>query len=284
MIKYVQQANTSDEVSRKVERIIAGGRTDYQEYLIFQSAVHGVCISIDGDIQSCESDEGIYHEALVHPAMLAHPAPERVLIMGGGEGATAREVLRHDCVRQLVMVDIDREFVALCRRHLPKWSQGAFDDPRIEVRYQDIRLYLQECMDRFDVVIGDLVDLRHPDSSAASLYTRDFYAELKRHLNQGAIVVTQGGALVTEDLENHNQIRKTLASNFRYIDSYGTVVPSFYHLWGFVVASDNPLPYRHEQGFFTARSKERGIFLPALGETALDASCSLPRIIQHKLR
>lgn len=281
--KYTQRANRSDTVIRKVEKILASGHTDYQKYLFFQSAMHGVCISIDDDIQSCESDEKIYHEALVHPAMLTHPNPRRVLIMGGGEGAAAREVLHHCCVDKLVMVDIDEAFVALCQQHIPTWSDGAFDDARMEMRYQDINLYLKECNDKFDVIIGDLVDVHDWNSPVADLYGEDFYTRLKGHLNIGAVVATQAGPLVANDLEGHNLIRQTLRKTFEYIDSYGTVVPSFYHLWGFVLASDNPLPYREQRGFFADSAKQRGLFLPALGEDALEASFSLPRMIQDAL-
>ena len=159
MIHYKQKANISDSVEREIGEIIVKGKTPFQEYLFFQSKMHGVCISLDGDIQSCESDEGIYHESLVHPAMLAHPNPQTVLIMGGGEGATAREVLRHKSVKKVVMVDIDEEFVELCKEHIPSWGADAFADERLELLYMDINVYLKECKEKFDIVIGDLIDV-----------------------------------------------------------------------------------------------------------------------------
>src|SRR3972149_10779996 len=109
------------------------GATRFQKAEIITTKSFGRCLVLDGKIQSSELDEFIYHEALVHPAMLAHPKPEAVLIAGGGEGATLREVLAHRSVKRVVMVDLDQEGVELCRRHLPAWHQGSFDDPKVEL-------------------------------------------------------------------------------------------------------------------------------------------------------
>jgi len=239
MLNYRQNANVSDSVERRIEKIIVQGKTPYQEYLFFESKMHGVCISLDGDIQSCESDEHMYHEALVHPAMLAHPNPKRVLIMGGGEGATAREVLAHKSVEKVVMVDIDEMFVALCKEHIPSWGAEAFADERLELLYMDINEYLANSQEKFDVVIGDLIDVDDWDSPAAFLYGEGLYKTLKPLLNSNAIVATQGGALDTQESQNHKHIREMMGRVFKDVRSYGVIVPSFYHLWGYVIASDD---------------------------------------------
>ena len=239
MINYRQNANISDSVERQVEKIIAKGKTPFQEYLFFESKMHGVCISLDGDIQSCESDEHMYHEALVHPAMLAHPKPKTVLIMGGGEGATAREVLAHKSVEKVVMVDIDEEFVELCKTHISSWGESAFSDERLEVLYMDINEYLATCSEKFDIVIGDLIDVDDWDSPAAFLYGEGLYKTIKPLLNPNAIIATQGGALDTQESTNHKHIREMMGRVFGDVRSYGVIVPSFYHLWGYVIASDD---------------------------------------------
>ena len=116
------------------------GHTLYQDVELVETEPFGVCLVLDGKIQSAESDEFIYHESLVHPALISHPRPESVCIAGGGEGSTAREVLRHSSVKRLVMVDLDEELVGICRKHLTGFHQGAFDDPRLKVHFDDIRL------------------------------------------------------------------------------------------------------------------------------------------------
>ncbi|CAI6152337.1 MAG: Polyamine aminopropyltransferase [uncultured Sulfurimonas sp.] len=282
MINYTEKENVSDSVARAVQNIIAKGKTPFQEYLFFESKMNGVCISLDGDIQSCESDEGMYHEALVHPAMLAHPNPKTVLIMGGGEGATAREVLAHKSVTKVVMVDIDEEFVQLCKKHIPSWGESAFSDLRLEVLYMDINEYLTSCTQMFDIVIGDLIDVHDWDSPAAFLYGEGLYKTIKPLLNPNAIIATQGGALDTQESINHKHIRKMMGRVFTDVRSYGVIVPSFYHLWGFVMASDDlSIVDTNLQEKFVASAK--GLTLDALGVESLVAAFTLPKLIKKNI-
>jgi len=280
MINYRQAANVSDSVEREVENILAKGKTPFQEYLFFESKMHGVCISLDGDIQSCESDEKIYHEALVHPAMLSHPNPKTVLIMGGGEGATAREVLAHKSVTKVVMVDIDEEFVSLCKEHIPSWGASAFNDARLELLYMDINEYLATCSEKFDIVIGDLIDVDDWDSPAAFLYGEGLYRTLKPLLNPNAIIATQGGALDTQESHNHIHIREMMSRVFRDVRSYGMIVPSFYHLWGYVIASDDLSVC---DGDIRAHFASKDVELEATGVEALASAFHLPNRIKKNI-
>ena len=286
MLTYSQAANPTDRVSRDIDHVLAHGRTHYQEYLFFRSQAHGVCVALDGDIQSCESDEAIYHEALAHPALLIHPRPRKVLIMGGGEGATAREALRHDCVERVVMVDIDREFVDLCRELIPGWSAGVYDDPRLEVHYEDINEYLERTGERFDVVIGDLVDVQDWDAPAGDLYSRDFYAALTGCMRDGGVFASQAGALSTVDMDNHNRIRARIAKSLPRVRSYGLVVPSFYHMWSFVLGSAAPLDCGGASlaECFDERVGGRGVGLPATGSGTLAGAFLLPRLLADALK
>jgi len=282
MINYRQNANISDSVERRIENILAKGKTPFQEYLFFESKMHGVCISLDGDIQSCESDEHMYHEALVHPAMLAHPNPKTVLIMGGGEGATAREVLSHKSVTKVVMVDIDEEFVDLCKEYIPSWGEAAFNDPRLEVLYMDINEYLASCTEKFDVIIGDLIDVDDWDSPAAFLYGEGLYKTIKPLLNPNAIIATQGGALDTQESTNHKHIREMMGRVFGDVRSYGVIVPSFYHLWGYVIASDNlSVIDTNLREKFTTSAQE--LELVGLGVDSLVAAFTLPSQIKKNI-
>lgn len=285
MFIYSQAANPADSVNRQVEKILAQGKTKFQEYLFFESEMHGTCVVLDGDIQSCASDEAIYHEALVHPAMLAHPNPKTVLIMGGGEGATAREVLRHTCVERVIMVDIDQEFVELCKQYIPDWGKTAFADPRLEVHYQDIYAYLKSCRHTFDVVIGDLIDIQDWDSPAAALYGQEFYTLLQGHMSENAVIATQAGPLVPGHMAGHNHIRNTLNSCFAHVASYGHIVPSFYHLWGYAIASNHQLANDMMDIFkqFYRRAEERGLALEATGIPSLAAAFGLAHSLTDEL-
>src|ERR1035437_6432787 len=122
---------SSDEAHlHRLRKILVQTKTKFQSVLLADMAAFGRCLIIDGEIQSAEHDEFIYHECLVHPALSVHPRPRHVLILGGGEGATAREVLRHPGVHRVTMVDIDGDVVQFCKTHLAHWHQGAFSDPR----------------------------------------------------------------------------------------------------------------------------------------------------------
>jgi spermidine synthase len=127
-----------------IETILFSKQTQFQRMEIIETKSYGRCLILDGKMQSSQADEFIYHEALVHPAMLSHPEPKRVFVVGGGEGATVREILRHKSVERVLMVDIDEDVVEGSKQYLPEWSQGAFDDPRVELRYMDARKYLEE--------------------------------------------------------------------------------------------------------------------------------------------
>lgn len=225
-----------------VREVLHSGQTAYQKVEVLDSEVFGRSLVLDGKTQSTERDEHIYHEALVHPAMLMHPGPRSVFIGGGGEGGTLREVLAHHTVEKAVMLDLDSEVVALCRRYLPQHHQGSFDDPRVELRFQDAREFLESCQDSFDVMIMDLVDPLE-GGTAYRLYTEEYYRIVQSRLNVGGILVTQSGpAGLLSHHECFTTISKTLASIFQWTVPTQVHVPAFQTLWGIILASDSPLP------------------------------------------
>lgn len=217
---------------------IYSGQTEFQSVDIVDTGSFGVCLVLDGKIQSSEVDEFVYHEALVHPSMLTHPQPNSVFIAGGGEGATLREVLAHKTVKRAVMVDIDEEVVNICRRFLPSWHQNAFDDPRTELHFADARKYLEETSDHFDVIIIDLVDPLE-EGPARLLYTQEFYQIVRDRLGPSGILSVQAEPAEWTNLDNFTAIANTLESVFSIARPYQVHVPSFLGLWGFVSASQN---------------------------------------------
>lgn len=224
------------------ERLYSG-RTEFQSVEIIKTDNFGVCLVLDGKIQSSEADEFIYHEALVHPAMLTHPHPERVFIAGGGEGATLREVLAHKTVKRAVMVDIDEQVVGICQSHLPSWHRNAFDDPRTELHHVDAREYLQQSSDDFDVIIIDLVDPLE-GGPARLLYTMEFYRAVERRLGTDGIMSVQAESAEWNNLDNYAAIASTLSNVFSLARPYQVHVPSFLGMWGFMSASQTLDP-RH---------------------------------------
>ncbi len=223
----------------QVRAVHYSGKTPFQKVEVIESETFGRSLILDGKTQSTEVDEFVYHEALVHPPMLLHPNPHTVFIGGGGEGGTLREVLAHSSVERVVMLDLDREVVELCRRYLPNHSQGSFDDPRVELIHEDARGYLADTANTFDVMIMDLVDPME-GGPAYLLYTEEYYQIAKAKLAPGGILVTQSGpAGLLSFQECFTTIYKTLASVFQHTMPLQAHVPAFQTLWGFSLASDS---------------------------------------------
>ncbi|MFQ5579411.1 MAG: polyamine aminopropyltransferase [Nitrospiria bacterium] len=228
-----------------IETVIFSKRTKFQQMEILETRSYGRCLVLDGKMQSSEEDEFIYHEALVHPAMLTHPNPEKVFIVGGGEGATLREILRHKSVQKVLMVDIDKEVVELCKRHLPEWHQGAFEDPRAELRFLDARKYLEETDERYDIIIIDICEPVE-EGPAYLLYTKEFYRLVMERLSDNGLISLQAGTTSTSDLLCFSAVYQTLKSVFPLVSPYQATIPSFGLPWGFALASKHFDPQSFE--------------------------------------
>ena len=220
----------------KISGMVYSGHSEYQTIEIIDTLPFGRTLVLDGKTQSSESDEFIYHEMLVHPALITHPAPETVFIAGGGEGATLREVLSHESVRHAVMVDIDREVVEASRQHLPAWHDGAFDDPRTTLLHEDARVYLENTGSTFDVIFIDLSDPVEGNPSAL-LFTERFFRIVRDRLAPGGIIALQAETVDFGRTEAFTAICHTLKRVFANVLPYHIVVPSFGGDWGFVAAS-----------------------------------------------
>ena len=219
-----------------IRRFLFSAETPFQSLDILELGSYGKALILDGKVQSTLLDEFIYHEALVHPAMLAHPNPKRVFIVGGGEGATLREVLRHPTVEQALMVDIDGEVVTRCKELLPEWHKGSFEDSRAEVRFMDARRYLEETDERFDVI---LIDISEPveEGPAYLLFTKEFYEIVWRRLTERGVIALQAGPVSIADLTCYSAIHQTLLTTFPVVAPYWACIPSFALPWGFSLAS-----------------------------------------------
>ncbi|CAM9426523.1 unnamed protein product [Ascophyllum nodosum] len=227
------------EMRSRLDRIMLNAASKFQAIQVVKTSPFGKTLVLDGKTQSAQLDEFIYHESLVHPAMLVHPHPKRVYIGGGGELATAREVLRHKSVEECVMVDLDKLVVDTSREVLPEWGAGVFDDPRLEVHYADAHAYLRENEGMFDVIIMDIADPIEAGPGYV-LYTQDFYEFAITRLSPGGVLVTQSGAAgVHLKEECFTVIHKTLASVFKTVAGSVADIPSFGCCWGFNLATDS---------------------------------------------
>jgi spermidine synthase len=217
------------------------GDTGMQEIVIAESSNLGRCLILDNEFQSAERDEFIYHESLVHPALMLHPGAQKVAVIGGGEGATLREVLRHKSVRKAVMIDIDKKVVDCAREFLPTFHNGAFDDPRTELRFEDGRKYIETSEDKFDVII---IDLTCPLEGGPSymLFTQEFYSIVRDKLTPNGILAVQADSTSPVADYTYTAIARTIGQVFPRAFPYAAYIPSYAMLWGFCLGTNGTDP------------------------------------------
>jgi spermidine synthase len=264
-----------------VVNFIKSLKTEYQQIEVADTGLFGRILILDGKIQSAEYDEYIYHEALVQPAMLLNPAPRRVLVIGGGEGATLREVLKHLVLENLVMVDLDRQVVDICRELLPSWHQGSFKDRRLKLVYMDARDFLESNEQLFDVIISDVPE---PVESgpALKLFTRQYFELVKKRLAPQGVLALQAGDYGLPFIDAHSAIYHTICQVMPFVRSYRAFVPSFNTEWGFIIASadqiDLPAPEKID-----LLIKERNIALKYFDGETFKSIFALPKDIRRRL-
>jgi spermidine synthase len=240
-----------------IKRSLVVRETQYQLAEILESYQFGRMLVLDGESQSSERDEYIYHEALVHPAMVLSDSPRKVLLFGGGEGATLREILRYP-IERVIMVDIDEEVIELCKEFLPNMAEGAFSDPRAEVILGDAREYIEGIEEKFDIIISDLTEPLE-EGPASKLFTREFFTTIKEHLTEDGIFVTQALSVSIINNNVHTAIHNTLKQVFPIVKSYHTYIPLYDSDWGFVVGTLGKDPTLLEEKKINEKLKSLGL-------------------------
>lgn len=222
MMQYLETLHGPYGQYFAVERELYRDKTEYQDLVIFENETFGKVLALDGAIQTTTRDNHPYHEMLLHVPLLAHGNAKQVLIIGGGDGGSLREAVKHPIVRA-VMVEIDAAVVELSKRYLPELSDGAFDNPKAEVVIADGCRYVAETEERFDLIVVDSTD---PIGPGKVLFTSEFYRNCKRCLNPGGILVTQHGVPLLQAEELTDGYRK-LSALFDDVTFYLTVVPTY---------------------------------------------------------
>lgn len=281
MPDWFDETDAEDLIIRfATEGIAARERTAFQDLVIFDTPRFGRALALDGIVQLTESDEFYYHEMIAHVPLLAHGRARRVLVIGGGDGGAIREVLRHE-VDEVVMVELDPHVVEACREHLPAVNAGAFEDPRLELRFEDGVAYVAQCDRQFDVILVDSTD--PVPGPGEVLFGEPFYRDCKRILAPGGILVSQLGVpfLYPEAVRG---ARRRLARCFADVTFYIVAVPVFaggYMAFGW--ASDDrglrDLPAETLAGRLAVTGIETRFYTPAFHR----ASFVLPRPIAELL-
>lgn len=257
-------------------RFLVRHRTPLQDLAIFETPIFGRVMMLDGAVQLTTADEYVYHEMMAHVPLFAHGAAQRVLVIGGGDGGVAREVLRHASVSHVTLVEIDPDVVALAREHFPEVSAGAVEDPRLDLVIADGVAYVAGTADRFDVVIVDSTD---PGGPSEVLFTESFYRDCRRALRPGGVLVTQSGMPVLQRAELVEGVRN-LAATFCDVACFLSVVPSY--TGGFMAhgfASDDPGRTGIAQEALAARVAASGLSFRYYSPAVHRAAFALPPFI-----
>lgn len=281
---YVEEFSPTEHHHHAIDEVFFAGRSDFQDVAVVKSPVFGKMLILDGDTQSSQGDERIYHESLVHPALAAVSNPREVLILGGGEGATLREVLRNPSIARCTMVDIDPLVIELAKKYLPEWADGAFDDVRARVIVGDALAFMRADQDRYDVVISDLTEPLE-DSPSNALFNDSVFGLIKARLREGGVYVLQASTASYHNASLHAKMARTLRTHYAHVTSFFTHVPAFDTDWAFLACSDridlatlNPnqidaycATLRGDSFFYDSQTHRRIFSLPLYLRRMLDA-------------
>ncbi len=171
----------------EIEKKIYSGKSKFQDFFIFDTKEFDRIWALDGLVQLSTRHEHVYHEMLTHPALFYHKNPQKVLIIGGGDGGVLREVVKHP-VEEIYLCDIDKKAIEVSRKYLPTVSGGAFNDKRLEVFNEDASKFIKNFKNYFDIIIDDLTD---PTGPSLALWGTAFYKDILRALKKDGVASFQ---------------------------------------------------------------------------------------------
>lgn len=211
-------------------------QTDYQRLEVIETEIYGRILVLNGEVQIATNSDATVHEAMCHPAMVTHDNPKDVLIIGGGDGGSTREVLKHN-PDHIDLVEIDQRVIEVCKEYFPRFAQD-LDNEKVEIHTEDGRKFLNDTNKMYDVVIMDISD---PQGPAKTVFTTEFYDSVTNHMNRKGVLHTH-----CESPDSSGDVfyrtLATLEQHFENIDPYRHWVPAYIDFWGRAVASDHYSP------------------------------------------
>jgi spermidine synthase len=247
--------NADSAYGCRVQRRLETLRSPHQRIEVFETRQFGKLFRLDGAFMTSERDEFFYHEPIVHCAAIAHPAPRRALVIGGGDGGSTEELLKHPGIERVVMAELDPEVIRVARQYLGSVHRGAFDDPRLQIHIGDGFEYTRRTGETFDLIVLDLTD---PDTPAARLYTPEFFRLARRALAPGGAITLHLGSPVYQP-ERVRELLADLSSVFPIVRPMGVFVPLYGAYWGLAVVSDSLDPCALAPGLVDERLAQRAI-------------------------
>ena len=261
----------------KIEKTLFSGQSDFQNVDVVETRGHGKMLLNDGMIMVTERDEFVYHDMIAHVPLFLHPNPKKVLVIGGGDGGTAREAARHDSVEKVVQVEIDEMVVKACKEYIPQTAKG-YDNPKVELCIEDGVKFVSNCKEVFDVVLVDSTD---PIGPAKPLFGPEFYQNINSLLSDQGIVVSQGESPFLE-VEVQKSLLKVLHDVFPVALIYNFNNLSYPGgLWSFTFASKGIHPVKCYE---PEKVKKSGMEFQYYNAGIHRAAFALPEFMKRNLR
>lgn len=260
-----EQQNEDVNFTCRVKRTIYSEKTEFQQVDIMETEYFGKMMVLDGVIQTTSFDEFVYHEMIVHVPMLAHPDPKRILVIGGGDGGSVREIIRHKSVEKVDWVDIDGRVIEICKAYMPEWNAPIWSSPLVEQKTDDGLKHMKESQGMYDVIIVDCSD---PVGPGELLFTYEFYKDIFGALKEDGLFVQQ-----TESPFYHRELIKRIQRDVQSIypvtGLYTANIPTYPSgLHCFTIGSKKHDPAHSvrsadfETRWYTAKTHESSFVLP----------------------
>ncbi len=238
---FTEKHTPNVRFSIKVDRQLYSGKSEFQRIDIFDSREFGRFLTLDGYMMLTEKDEFIYHEMISHVPMAVHPKAKNILVIGGGDGGTVREVLRYPTVEKIDLVEIDELVVEVCKKFLPQ-TAGALCDPRVNFYFEDGLKFIRHCKNEYDIIIVDSTD---PFGPGEGLFTKEFYGNCYKALKDDGIMVNQHESpFYTEDAYAMQRAHKRIVESFPISRVYQVHIPTYpsgHWLFGFASKKYHPV-------------------------------------------
>ncbi len=260
--------------------LLARVQSQWQHIEVFDNALFGRVMRIDGCFMTSERDEFFYHEPMVHLPAIAHGGPRSALVVGGGDGGAVEELLKHPGMQRVVLAELDAEVIAMARAWLGGIHHGALDDPRVDIRLGDARVLIEAGGERFDQIVLDLTD---PFGPALDLYTVEFYQACRKRLAPGGVLSLHLGSPIHLP-GSMARIAASLRAAFPIVRPYLQYVPLYGTLWCMAMASESTDPALLDAAAVDARIAERGLADLQLYNGAVhQALLAQPNFVRHLL-
>ena len=262
-----------------VSKVLFHGKSEFQTIDVVETKAYGTMLLLDGLVMITDADEFIYHEMIAHVPICHHPAPKRIVVIGGGDGGTVRELLKHNDVEEIILCEIDEMVINASREHFPQVAGCLFENnPRVKVRVGDGIAFMKELRNEVDIILVDSTD---PIGPGEGLFSREFYRDVAAALRPGGIMAAQSESpWFGEDALG--RIHRNISGGFKFRKSYVAPIPTYPRgSWSWTMAAQTPIePNKFDIKRFAAVEPS----LKYLSEDLMTGTFALPKFFSDKIK